>query len=364
MNCNKTLFLIPLLWGIISSLSGQEFTNQVVRAYKVSNATTVDVFNKYGKIHVMSWDKDSVKFIIDLRIRNKDVNKLNKIKDNISFEFNPAAYYVTAKTRIGDGTEDAFKDLVDLAGSYFSPQNQILINYTVMVPSYSSLKLENKFGDVYIDDREGNLDLALSYGKFKANNLNGNSSLKLSSGDADVNYLNEGKFVISYSDLHIANAKKLKLESRSSNISIDGVSDLVLNSRRDKVLLPTVKTLSGESYFTEFTMLGLKEELNYTLRYGSLSLANVEKGFSVINLNSEYTDLRLTFARGSVFDIEVYHHQDVLFTYPRSMGTLTVKTLNAEEKQKSTLGKLGTGNSESRVNITAPRKCIITLMQK
>ena len=65
--------------------AGQEFTNQVVRAYKVSKETSVDVFNKYGKIHVVPWEKDSVKFIIDLAIRNKDPEKLEKIKENIHF---------------------------------------------------------------------------------------------------------------------------------------------------------------------------------------------------------------------------------------------------------------------------------------
>src|SRR4030042_5738467 len=132
MNYRKIIFSILAVWWSLSFLSGQEFTNQLVRAYKISNATSIDVYNKYGKIHVVSWEKDSVKFIVDIRIKNKDAEKLDKIKNSISFEFTPTAYYVIAKTKIGSGTDVVFKDLVDIAGSYFSSQNQIRIDYTIM----------------------------------------------------------------------------------------------------------------------------------------------------------------------------------------------------------------------------------------
>jgi hypothetical protein len=364
MNYRKIIFSGLAALFCISFAEGQEFTNQVVRAYKISNETSIDVVNKYGKIHVISWEKDSVKFIIDLKIRNKDPEKLEKIKENINFEFTPSSYYVMVKTAIGDGPQDVFKDLVDIAGNYFSAQNQIKIDYTIMVPGYSSLKLENKFGDVYLDDREGNLKLTLSYGDFKANNLNGNSDIKVSSGKAEINSLNDGQLNVSYSNLHILKAQKLSLESRSSNITIDEINDLTLRSRRDKLVLPRVRTLRGDSYFSEFSILGLQNDLDYIFRYGSLTIDNIMKNFSSIVINSEFTDLRLAFERGSSYDIEITHHQDALISYPRSMGTLDVKTISEPEKQKMTYGRLGTAQSDSRVTILAPKKCVISIIQK
>ena len=66
MNYSKIIGSALAVLCCLSYAAGQEFTNQVVRAYKISNETSVEVFNKYGKIHVVSWEKDSVKFIIDL----------------------------------------------------------------------------------------------------------------------------------------------------------------------------------------------------------------------------------------------------------------------------------------------------------
>jgi len=365
MNSKKTI--IALITLVINSifLTGQEFTNQIVRAYAINANTSVDVFNKYGKIHVMSWDKDSVKFVIDLKIKNKDYEKLERIKNSISFEFTPAQSYVIVKTRIGDGTEDAIKDLVNIAGSYFSSYNQITINYTIMLPAYAKIKIENKFGDVYLDDRDGDFNLILSYGDLKANNLNGNkNSITLISCDAEINEINEGKITVAYGNLHVINAQKLSISSRSSNLNIDKINDLTMSSRRDKIYLPNVRSLNGDSYFSEFSLLGLREELNFTFRYGKLNIENIEKNFSFINVNSEYTDIRLTFARGSVYDVDITHHQDVVLSYPRSLANLTEKVINAQEKLKATFGKIGSGTSDSRLTITAPRKCIITITHK
>jgi len=364
MNYRKIICSVLAALSCLSLATGQEFTNQVVRAYKISNETSIDVFNKYGKIHVVTWDQDSVKFIIDLKIRNKDPKKIDEIKENISFEFTPASYYVMVRTLIGDGSKDVFKALVDIAGSYFSAQNQIRIDYTIMVPGYSSVKLENKFGDVYLDDREGNLKLTLTYGDFKASNLNGNSDIKISSGDAEINSLNNGQVNVSYSNLHILKAQKLSLDSRSSNVTIDEINELTLRSRRDKLILPRVRVLKGDSYFSEFSILGLQDELDYIFRYGSMTIDNIMKNFSSVIINSEYTDLRLSFEKGSSYDIEITHHQDALISYPRSLGTLAVKTISAPEKQKMTYGRLGTGQSPSRVTIQAPKKCVISIIQK
>lgn len=364
MNFRKVLCIALTAICCVSFTAGQEFTSQVVRTYKVSNETSIDVYNKYGKIHVVSWEKDSVRFIIDLKIRNKDPRKLESIKENIRFEFTPTSYYVMARTLIGDGSKVFFKDLVDIAGIYFSAQNQIQIDYTIMVPAYSSLKLENKFGDVYLDDRKGNLKLTLSYGDFKAGHLNGNSIIVLSSGDAEINAMADGQVSTSYSNLHVLKAQKLLMESRSSNLTIDDINELTLRSRRDKLILPRVRSLKGDSYFSEFSILGLQQEMDYIFRYGSLTIDNIMKGFSSLVINSEYTDLRLAFERGSSYNIEITHHQDALISYPRSMGTLDMKTINEQEKQKMTYGRLGTAPSDSRVTIVAPKKCIISIIQK
>jgi hypothetical protein len=312
----------------------------------------------------VTWEKDSVSFNIDLRIKASNDSKLNKLKSNIDFDFTGTEYYVIAKTRIGKNTNSVFSDLADIAGSILSSDNQVTIDYLVKMPKHINLKLENKFGDVYIDDFDGNINLTLSNGELKANNLSGNTVINLSSGDGVVNSVKEGKLIISYSDFHIKEIDKLTIESRSSRISIEKANFLKLISRRDKINLPEISELYGESYWSDFTIHQLGNELNYSLNSGNLSIDAIEKGFSFIQIVSEYTDLDLVFERGSVFQIDITHHQDVILNYPRQLADLQTKVINEEDKQELTFGKIGSGSSDSKVKISALKKCTINIVHK
>lgn len=363
ITCKKTVGVLLVCLMCVIPAKTQEYSKRMVKSYHINNSTTVDVFNKYGKVHVITWDKDSVRFEIDLKLQASNEQKLAKLKSTINFEFTGTEYYVIAKTKIGSGSETVLGDIKDMAGTIISSENQVTIDYVVMVPKYVNLKLENKFGDVYIDDFEGNLNLTLSYGELKANSLNGNTAISLSSGDASVNYVDEGKITISYSDFQIKNAGKLNVDSRSSKVTINKIDNLKLMSRRDKFNLPEISELTGESYFTDFTIGNLGSELNYTLKYGNLSVEKIFRTFSFINIVSEYTDLDLIFERGSSYEIDLSHHKDVILTYPKQLGELETKIINEEEKQYLTYGNIGT-SVKSKIKISAPRKCTINIIHR
>lgn len=364
MICKKIFGLTLVYMITVAPLMSQQYSKRIVKSFEVTNSTTVDIYNKYGKIHIVTWEKDSVSFSIDLRIKASSDSKLNKLKSNIDFDFTGTAYYVIAKTRIGKNTNSVFNNLADIAGSILSSDNKVTIDYLVMMPKHINLKLENKYGDVYIDDFEGNINLALSNGELKANDLNGNSVISISSGDGIVNSVKDGKLTISYSDFHIKDVDRLTVESRSSRINIDQASFLKLISRRDKLYLPDVSELYGESYWSDFTIHNLRKEMNLSLNSGNLSIDAIQKGFSFIQIISEYTDLDLVFERGSAYAIDITHHEDVILSYPRQLANLQTRAISEEDKQKLTYGKIGSVNSDSKVKISASKKCTINIVHK
>jgi hypothetical protein len=341
-----------------------EYTKHISRSFPVNSAITLDISNKYGRVQVITWDVDSVKFNIDMRLRAKDNQKLEKMKQNVDFEFTPGQYFLVARTLFGDSGADVFKDIVDIAGAYLSTSNSVTINYTVRVPARLSLKIENRFGDVYFDDYDGTLNLALSYGDLKANRLNGRTEIKLTSGDGEINYFKDGQIFISYANMHIRETMKLVAQTRSSVVTIDKSGTIKLDSRRDKLFLNEVGSLTGESYFSAINLVTLHKELALNSRYGDITVDGIQPSFSLISLTSDLTDMTLSFEKPMLFDFELTHYQTVLFVYPKSYTKLSTKVFDAEEKLFITSGTFGSGTPDSKVVISASRKCNLTISQK
>jgi len=363
--CFKAPFSLAMCL-IVFGLQAQvpEYTRHISRSFRVNNAITVEISNKYGRVQIIPWDVDSVKFNIDLRIRAKDNQKLEKMKQSVDFDFTSGQYFQVARTLFGDSGSDVFKDIVDIAGAYLSTSNSVTINYTVMIPAYVSLKIENKFGDVFFDDYDGALNLTLSYGDLKANRLNGRTTIKLTSGDGEINYLKDGQIFISYANMHISETPKLLAQTRSSVVTIDKSGTIKLDSRRDKLFLNEVGSLAGECYFSIINMGTLNKELSLNSRYGDITVDGIQRSFSLINLSSELTDLTLSFEKPMLFDFELTHYQTVLFEYPKTYAKLSTQVINAEEKLSVTSGSFGSGTPDSRVVIKTPRKCNLTISQK
>jgi hypothetical protein len=354
-----------VLWLIIIMFSGgaraQMYADHIVRNFYMSAKSSVEVYNKYGKVHVQTWDKDSVKFEVDLRIQTSSSEKLQKLKNQITFDFTNTNYYIIAKTSFVK-SGGIFSDVVET----IVPSNEVKIDYTVYIPKTASLKIENKFGDVYIDDFQGNLGLIISNGNFKANYLQGNTSINLSSADGVINRIDKGKIVVSYSDLEIKEAGKIDLDTRSSNITLEKAEDAKVVSRHDKYSIENIERISGTGDFSTIKIMKLVTELNLSLKYGGLSVDETGAGFSLINIGSEYTDIDLIFDKTACYNLDITHHADVHLMYPSNLSNLQTQNLNAEQKLFLTYGPVGANATPAspKVKIYAEKKCYINIIHK
>ena len=349
------LFLYP------GGVTGQVYSDKKVRNFKVNEKTTVEVSNKYGKIHVVTWDRDSVRFEVDLRINASNYQKMEKLRDNINFEFTGTKNFVVAKTVL-TSPGNIISDFVDA----FIPTNQVAINYMVYVPKNISLKIENKFGDIYMDDFNGNLEIILSNGDLKANRLSGSPSVFLSSGNGTINSIDNGKVQVAYSDLQIKEAGKVYLESKSSRITVNSAVNLDIDSKRDKFDIDAADYISAGGYFTSLTIGNVRKELRANLKYGNLEVNHIADVFSFINIDSEYTDVDLYFNRTTSYNLDITHHNDVYINLPASLARIETKVLNEDEKLMLTYGRIGNTATETshKVKITATKKCNINIIHR
>lgn len=361
MKFKKLLLLCLGLAVFVSAGFSQTYTEskKIIRSFPVYADTRLDVSNKYGKIHVMPWKKDSVRIEIDLFVRSTSMHRLDKLMDNIEFELTGTNYYIIADTRFASRYNTFFSDLRDLSGNIIPSNNDVEINYTIMVPSNMIINLSNKFGDIYIDDLKGTVTVSLSNGDIKVNRLEGQSNINLNFGNGIINYLNNATINLVYADLEIKEAGQLSLETKSSEIRIYEVDILKTRSSRDKYVISELNNLFGDSYFSDIWIYKMNEEVNFTPRYGDFKIDSVSNHFSYININSEYADLYMIFNRASSWFLDIHYHPDVAIRIPEDLGNLEV--INEDTYKNRLTGKIGESTSSSRVEISAPKKCIITI---
>jgi hypothetical protein len=369
MKNNRSIFRISpavLLLFFTQLLTGQTFSNNksYERTYRVTPETTVEINNKYGKIHVIPWDKDSVKITASMSVYSNNLTRLEKVKNGINFNFTDTRYYISAITDFGTSSNQILTELKTLSDVLISGQNQIEINYLVYCPSHINLNLVNKFGDIYIDDIVGNLKISLSNGDLKINSVEGEAQIEIAFGSGIINDLREGQLTVSYSDIKVKDAMKLILDSKSSTINVDKADYIKATSRRDKYFVNTVESFYCNSEFSQLWIESLQCEADCILKYGSLSLSSSKKDLCTMNLNSEYADINLTLPQGSRYEADIFYPDGASVNFPVNKEKYGFRNDREGSTQWHAYLKSAAGEGLAKLRIYATQKSYISLIEK
>ena len=358
----RLLILLALLHGTIAMAQDHTDKHSVSRRYPASLETTLEVQNKYGKIQVATWDKDSVAIEVDIFLTESNSSKLRKLKEDIRIDFTGTKSYIIAKTMIKSESGRIASELKSIGNTISGSNKRIEINYMVYLPVYMDVVLQNKFGDIYMDDLDGQADIALSNGVLKANRLLGNSTIALSFANGMIKSLGSSNLKLSYSDLVLDEVSQLDLSSKSSKLNVDSVNVLKIDSRRDKLYFKHVEYLYGKSSFTQVWIYDFLRESDLYMKYGELTIEHVMPDFSKIFVESDYTDMTLYFDRESSFTFDILHHEKSVLRLP---GSEVFKEETSSGKDHyNTKGSLGKGDSMGQVQIDAIQKCLINISFK
>lgn len=361
----KWLLIITILLSPVTKVFSQSFSESktYVHQFPLTPKTTVEISNKYGKVQLLTWKKDSVRIDVDFYIASTSQARLNKLRNSINFDFTNSNFYVVVKTEFGNSQTKMIDELKDFAEAIVSGSNEVRIDYTVHLPQHQTIKVTNKYGDIYTDDLTGDVQLNLSNGDLKANEMKGNLNLFLSFGNAFINSINKGRITGEYADLNIREAQNIAFETKSSKIRLENGNMVKLQSRRDDITIDNATRISGDGYFSNINSQNISEELSLSGKFGKISVDNFRKNFSFVNITSEYTDIDLYFERGSAFDFDITYSKDVLLRLPKEAEKTEEKSINPDTGQMVMYGKVG-NSSNSKVKIMAPKKCYLNLYLK
>lgn len=352
------LIAVFLCTGILVTAQTVSDASARKKSYKVTPESTVEVENKYGTILIVPWNKDSVQITADIYLEAKNNSKLRKLKNDVNVTFAGSSNYIIAQTRIGKDGSRVASELRTLSNTLVK-SSTVEINYTIYLPQYVNVVLDNKFGDIFIDDLEGDVDISLSNGALKANHFSGNSQVELVFAKGFIRQMDNANVKLSYAELEMGHVNQMDLVSKSSELEIDTAGIVKMESRRDKIHFKEVEYLYGKSSFTDITVDDFIREADCDMNYGRLDINNLLPGFSSIKIDSDYTDVTLSTSAESSYFLDILHHEKAILNLPEKQSDL-VRNRTGEEFF-TTEGNVGGAGSEQRITINAKHKCFINI---
>lgn len=335
--------ILFLLAGISCAYAGAglgvrtDFTKTIKKEYEVSSNATVHINNRYGKVDVKTWDKNRVKIDVRIIVRANTEADAQKVFDRIKVLFSNTSNFVKAETTI----EPQNRKWWDSGPS----KNDYSINYEVFAPANVNLELYNKYGDVYAAAIKGKGTIDVKYGNFKLDGLVEASNITLAYGNGKLT--KGGKLVtdVSYGRLNVTEADEMDINSKYSTITLDKVEAVRSMSKYDTYKLGSIQNFRNigkydnieiqnagkmvvSSKYTNVHVEKATNMLEMNMEYGGVSVMQLDKGFSDVNLSGKYTDFKLVVENGAVYRIDA-NADYAGVRYPAGM------TVTHEKKDKS-----------------------------
>jgi len=343
------IILALLLSGILpgSGLLAQQYekSREVTQAYPVTGETTVQIINKYGNVHILPTDEDSVRFEISIKVEAGKQSKVEKTFADIEIEFTESSYYVIAQTVFGNQKNAFWADVSDFTNSMLKSGSNAQIDYVVYIPSRNELSIENKFGNIYMTDHKGKVVISISNGDFRGGSF---PELELDHGFGTVviDSIQSGSMTLSYSELKLKHAGDIRINSKSSKPNINSFTSIRLNSKRDTYFFEDAGMINGETSFSYITIGRLHNDLILTTNYGNLSIDQYSQTFSMMNLAASYTDVSMICGEGFDYYLEVFYDSKTRMIYPNDPPIFMIEEIEGEDAEYLLSGHSGISSKD------------------
>ena len=331
------LFLLFIPLGVLAS--GIEETLVTVRSYKVEPDTKLEVFNKYGTIHINTWQKDSVIIRASEYYKAEDKKQLGKLKSSVDFAITKTHYIINVKTVFSDPT----KDLLNFIPFDLKSNTETKVDLEIWMPESINLTLEHRYGDVFIGTMRGDAYIDVAHGQFKAYNMYGKLKLNAAYCNSTIRYAEDAIISARFGEMTLDSASKVNLESRSADVLIGDASLLEINGKNDDIYIRSCNELHLDGYFSKLNADRISGNVYSKTTYGKVNLNFPNLYENSITIYSNYTDIGLTFsAEDGMLPVSVLH-QKSRFMYSSTHTHLKEEKISGKDVIYKSTGTIGNG---------------------
>lgn len=316
----------------------EEYKKTISKSFDVNKDAVMVLKNKFGKIHCQNWDKNTIAIQVEITVEASSQEKADKYLDRINVVFDGSSARVSAVTNIDD---KLFNN---------NSNNDISIDYMVSMPASIGVEIDHKFGDLILEEVEGNSSIEVAYGSLKARSLSGESNdLEIKFSEGYVGYVKNAELELKYGEMEIDEVGSLSAESKFSSLELGKVDVLTLESGYDDDVIGSVRDLDVEADFSDVEVRNLSDRLIADFDYGELNVKEIGSGFKMVDISSSFSDANLGFHPEASFRLSATVKMGDL-SYPRDRSRLTEVELSyTSNKYEGVVG--GNNDTSSKVII-------------
>lgn len=150
--------------------------------------------------------------------------------------------------------------------------------YDITMPLNLNLEVDNKYGNVSIENLNANLDATLFKGKLNAGNIANDLKLNLKYSDGVIGNFETGKVDLFYANTKLGNAKNLEVNAKYSKVDIDGSDKLdLIGFKSDFEIFETVNLVSGDIKYGTINLNSNTQEVDFVFFKSNMNCANINK---------------------------------------------------------------------------------------
>ncbi len=335
------IFLVPSLAFALKKSKHTE-SKRIFKTAEVNPDATLRVKNKYGKIDIISWDKNTTEIEVIITVGGGDKDDVLDKLDQIEIDISTSPNMVIAKTVMEN-------ESWSLWNWFKNKTYHIDIDYIIKVPKTNKLDLENDYGDIYLTEIYGKAIINCDYGRIIIGDLhaeNNEIDLDYCSGSS-ISWMKSGHVNIDYSSLTIEDTEKLTLDADYSTTRIEEAKIVDFTCDYGNISISHAESIQGDGDYLVMKFGSISKYLDLSCDYGSLRINNIQNGFENIKINSKYTNIKLGIHPDANFSITA----DLSYCGLKNIEGFEFNKRIEKNTDKFYEGYYGSNNSESKISL-------------
>jgi hypothetical protein len=166
------------------------------------------------------------------------------------------------------------------------------------------LKIENRFGNIYLPELNGKTYISLYHGNLRADKIKNAKSINVKYGDVNIDEISEGDIEVSFGDVQVEKAGNVFIQSTSGTIEVEEGVKLHVEGTNSKVRIEKTDELTVDVTLSDIRLRKLNKKLNLISKFGDVNIDHIAATFSSVNVYASNGDVSLGFDVLSAFSFE------------------------------------------------------------